>query len=727
MSADSAVAALEELPASLRPRMAEPPRPTLNPASPPPVACWQPGQRESWRSLLPAASWEEVAGTLGLSEAARCYVTEGTGDPAVASAGIERPHGPRIGVWRSKPWLDLLLGLGPAAIARLFGLGGGNWRATPEALRGFVAAHEFEVARIARSFPPSLVDELLAALVPIADVRIADLAARRHSQIGAGPASGAAALGWLLANAEHAAWALAATALTDGGGKAKAARLGLQELSARGHGAAVGAAARAFGVVPDALRVEPETAALPRFWNPARIAAPLLANGKQLPTEAVEVFVKLLASDDLAADEQLARLDPVLSRDSLERFGLDLFHAAIWRPKSRTTELWPKVLGRYGGDAVVEELAAKVTHEWEDDETMPKVSCEVLRRIGTPRAIAELARLAGRRRSQVGIDHVQDAAEASLASLALARAMHPRALVGDAIAPLGRGVSQPRTLSFGPRAFRVELDAQLSLALFDEEGARIAQLPRPRKSDDDEAVTRSKEQLQQLRDQLALVAPVVLAQLEDDLVHDRRWPRVQLEAWLAGDEVFRHVAKHLVWALWSDQGELLSPAFVEDGRLRPTTHDAARPDRVGLLHPADVSAEMLASLRETTAARGLQPPFAQVDREVYRPSPEETQAESVERFSGARLRLRRPLVRGWRQGPIDDDTAHIDWYQRRFECGVTAELLHSGIDCGDAPPSSLKLGGLRFRGTAGLLVLAEVPARCLSEAVRDAAELASGG
>ena len=726
MSSDSsvAVAAAEELPVALRPLQEEPARTSSSPPPPAPVAHWQPGERDAWRVLLPTAAWDEAAAVLGLSDAARGYVLEGIGDAAIAAAGIERPHGARIGTWRSKPWLDLLLGYGPAAISRLFGLGGGNWRATPEALRGFVATYELDVVGTVRAFPPSLVDDLLPALLPLADVRIAELAARRLLQLGATVGEGA--LGWLLEHAEHAAWALTSSALADDGGKAKAARLALHELAARGHRATVEAAARAFGVDPEALLVVRETKDLPSFWKPDRIASPILCNGKRLPAESLEMFVRLHASRDSRAAEQLDALLPAFTRESLEGFAMDVFGAAIWRPKSSTTELWPEVLGRYGGDAAVEVLAGKLRKEWDGDETLLETSCEVLRRIGTPRAIVGLAHLADKRRAHEGMNPAQDAAEEALASLARGRGATPRELVGDAIATLGRGVTQPRTLSFGPRSFRVELASDLSPMLFDEDGGRIEQLPRPRTSDDEAAVTLAKQELQQLRAKLTLVRPVALALLEDDLVDGRRWLRGQLEAWLRGDELFGHIARHLVWGMWSAAGERLSPAFVEDRVLRPLNAGGAAAERVGLLHPVELSDDVLSHLRQATIARGQQPPFAQLERQTFPPSPEELLSTSVERFTGARLRLRRPLLRGWRQGPIDDQTAHLYWIERRFECGVTAELVHSGIDCGDAPPSSVKVKSLRFRGATGLVALSQVPVRCVSEAIRDAQELASG-
>ncbi|MDQ3296633.1 MAG: DUF4132 domain-containing protein [Myxococcota bacterium] len=722
-------ASLEEVPAALRSVRDEAPPATANPPAPAPCAHWLPGQREAWHAELPAPAWDEAAATLGLSDAAKRYVLDGVGDAASAAAGIERPRGPRIGVWRSKPWLDLVLGYGPAAISRLFGIGGGSWRTTPEALRGFVAAHELEVARIVRAFPPSLVDDLLSALSPIADIRIAELAAHRLLQVGAGVKLGEAALGWLLANPEHAAWALTASALNEegGGGKAKAARLGLHELATRGHRAAIEEAAREFGVDPELLLVVRETKELPRFWQPDRIAGPVLVNGKRLPTASLEAFVRLHASRDVRAAEQLTELVPAFTRESLERFAMEIFDAAIWRPKSRTTELWPEVLGRYGGDAAVEALAGKLVSEWAEDETLLKTSCTVLQEIGTPRAILELAQLADKRRAHEGMNPAQDAAEAALTTMARDRGTTPRALVGKAVAAVGRGVTRTRTLSFGPRAFRAELDSRLSLVLVDDEGAHIEQLPRPRKSDDEAAVLVAKQQLQQLRAEVRFVGPVALALLEDDLVQGRQWRIETLETWLRVDEVFRHLARHLVWGLWSGADELVSPALIETDKLRPIDDRGLGADRVGLLHPVELTDDTLSRLREIAARAGLQPPFAQLAREVFRPSPEELQAGAVTRIAGARLRLRRPLLRGWRQGPVDEGSAHMYSIERRFDGGVTAELVHSGIDCGDAPPSSVKLEVLRFRGAAGLLALSEVPARCLSEAVRDASEIASGG
>src|SRR5687768_4612059 len=104
------------------------------------TTCWAPGEREAWRAQLPAADWNPIAEALGLAKEVTSYVL-GESDVEVT---IAPPTGAGIAAWRSQPWLDRVVGLGPGPVMRAVALCPRHWLATREALAGFVAAFEFD-------------------------------------------------------------------------------------------------------------------------------------------------------------------------------------------------------------------------------------------------------------------------------------------------------------------------------------------------------------------------------------------------------------------------------------------------------------------------------------------------------------------------------------------------------------------------------------------------------
>ena len=151
-------------------------------------------------------------------------------------------------------------------------------------------------------------------------------------------------------------------------------------------------------------------------------------------------------------------------------------------------------------------------------------------------------------------------------------------------------------------------------------------------------------------------------------------------------------------------------------------------------HPAESGESEVAAWRATLAARAVRQPFAQVDREIFRPVPEPAQADV--RFAGrivdhaqlrALLRGRRwavPALGAWDQG--DEATG---W--RTFDDGLRAELRYQAperVPTGERIQRA-RLVAVRFVRTdapsaspateATSIPVADVPRRVFSEALRD--------
>ena len=216
----------------------------------------------------------------------------------------------------------------------------------------------------------------------------------------------------------------------------------------------------------------------------------------------------------------------------------------------------------------------------------------------------------------------------------------------------------------------------------------------------------------------------------------RSWPEPVVRRRFLDHPISEVFARRLVWAV-DGPGSSLTVLFSGDGWSGADDLPVADVGSVGsirLWHPAESGGAEIAAWRATLAARAVRQPFAQVDREVFRPVPEPSQADV--RFAGrivdhaklrALLRERRwavPALGAWDQG--DEATG---W--RAFDDGLRAELRYQAperVPTGerivrarlvavrfvrsDAPPASPATDAIS-------VPVGEVPARVFSEALRD--------
>lgn len=241
-------------------------------------------------------------------------------------------------------------------------------------------------------------------------------------------------------------------------------------------------------------------------------------------------------------------------------------------------------------------------------------------------------------------------------------------------------------------------------------------------------VAEAKARTRALRDALG----VQRARMETLLREDREWP---LEAWQV--RYLEHglvgtLARRLVWRFADADGE--RAAVVHGGRLIDPLGEPLAPlqggVRVRLWHPAGAVPGEQEALRALLAQCAITQPFAQVEREVFRPDAGDMNAGAVGRFAGRRVRQHQLAAilrgRGWRYelrsaAWDSDDAPTLDL--RAWGLSAELDLAHDpgeptsdrsivlGVTCGD----------LRFTAVGTPRAAADVPLVAFSEVLRDVA------
>jgi len=227
--------------------------------------------------------------------------------------------------------------------------------------------------------------------------------------------------------------------------------------------------------------------------------------------------------------------------------------------------------------------------------------------------------------------------------------------------------------------------------------------------------------------------------LEERLGSTRSWLEPRWRARFADHPLARAFARRLLWALEGGGSEAVLVLPYRDGWIGvdelPIQH-VPESATLRLWHPAESTPGEVVEWRATLAARAVEQPFRQVDREVFHAEPEAGPPNADIRFAGRVLdhrRLRALLRgRGWAVpalGPWDQGDEATGWHA--FDDGIRAELRYQAPErvATDARIERARIVALRFvrtdapaaaPATVGVSVrVADVPARVFSEALRD--------
>ncbi|KVU25009.1 polymerase [Burkholderia ubonensis] len=517
---------------------------------------------------------------------------------------------------------------------------------------------------------------------------------------------------WLLKFPEHAASGLIAPALGKPGEARDCAGAALRLLQANGHEALLMdvAARYADDAVPQAVRAvldespldrfPTKRSKLPEFWQPRGWRRPVLKNGKALPDEALDHFGQMLT---FPTNEGIyGGIDVVkdaCTAESLADFAWDCFNA--WLDAGAPgKEGWAlTALGLFGNDDTARKLTPLIrTWPGESAHARATTGLDVLASIGSDVALMLLNGIA----QKVKFRALQDRAREKIDAIADARGLSSEELE-DRLAPdLGLDAQGTMLLDFGPRAFRVGFDETLKPYVRETgadgvPGARLADLPKPKKTDDPVKGREAVERFKLLKKDARTIASQQLARLEVAMCGRRRWAPDVFRAFLAEHPLVRHLVQRLVWGVYEvddggNFGGTLKACFrvAEDGTAATADDDVfTLPEggtiRIGVPHALEIEPADAAAFGQVFADYELLQPFAQLGRDVYRLTDDERKGLLLERWKGVKVPTGSVLGlvnKGWRRGEAQD--AGCIWYfTKPLGAGKVIELsLDPGIIVG---------------------------------------------
>ena len=560
----------------------------------------------------------------------------------------------------------------------------------------------------------------LAIALHFGAVELAPIAARAFARLKSLRALGRA---WLKRFPEHAACALIAPALGKPNEARDCAASSLRYLASIGHGALLDDVAGRYGR-PEVLpalhamlsespldRYPNKRPALPGFWKPSGWHRPELHDGKALPDAALDALGTMMAfptNEEVYAG--LYQVRDACTPQSLADFAWDCFSAWL-NGGAPSKENWALLtLGIFGNDDTARKLTPFI-RAWPGEAAHARAvtGLDVLASIGSDVALMLLNGIA----QKVKFKGLQDKAREKIAAIAEARGLSPEELE-DRLAPdLGLDDAGSLVLDFGPRAFKVGFDEALKPYVREWQdgraGARLPDLPKPKKTDDAALAAAAVERFKLLKKDARTIASQQVLRLEVAMCERRRWSPDVFAQFLAGHPLVRHLVRRLVWGVYAmpveTQGEgadaetrvasyggVMQACFrvAEDGEFTtadddPFTLPEGEQYRIGLPHALELPADQAAAFGQLLADYELLQPFPQLGRDTYALSDAERAAKELLRWKGVKVPTGKVMGLaniGWRRGPAQDGGG-IWTYDKRVDTARTIELtLDPGIIVG---------------------------------------------
>lgn len=389
----------------------------------------------------------------------------------------------------------------------------------------------------------------------------------------------------------------------------------------------------------DSLTILPARIPAPPAWLTPQLLPQIALPGRQsaLPRELVPTLITMCQLGD--ADAPYAGLETVAALcdpESLSRWAWAIFQQ-YRRMDYPSKDVWVlRLQGWLGDDDTVRSLSPLI-QAWPGESAHQRavVGLDVLSDIGTDVALMHLYRIS----QKVPFKALRAKAADKIEQIADGLELTPEQL-GDRLVPdFGLSPQGTATLDFGPRQFVVGFDESLKPYLTDAEGKPRKALPKPAAADDADLAAAATKAFSALKKDVRGAASDQIARLQRAMRYQRRFDAADFRAYFVSHPLVGVLVRRLVWGTY-ETAEPNSPLLqsfrvAEDNSLADAEDNPFELDEnavVGAVHPAQLSAELLAAWSELFADYELLQPFPQLSRPVYRLTDSEKSTNVLSRF-----------------------------------------------------------------------------------------------
>ncbi|QIK71322.1 DUF4132 domain-containing protein [Propioniciclava coleopterorum] len=386
------------------------------------------------------------------------------------------------------------------------------------------------------------------------------------------------------------------------------------------------AAAAAEAEAPVAAGALKIAKAVPSWADPASLP-PLIVDGVRLDAALTAAVLASAVNgannEDRAPRPLVAAVRERMRDQDRDALATPLLQAFLANGGKATERPWFVASGYLGADGFVQTLTPLV-REWpgQSQHQRAVLGLEVLAATGTDAALQAISGIANKSKFK----GVQKAAQEALAKLAALRGLTVEQLEDRVVPDAGLDERGTRTLSYGPRSFRVSLSPQGKAVVRDLDadgrptGKPRAALPAPNSKDDADLAAAAKADFALLRKQLTEVAKIQTARLEKAIVTGRTWSAAEHAELVVRHPVLNALIRPLVWQASVPGRPAVLVRVTEDQEYVTVDEEAHVPPAdavLSLAHPLTLSDETKSAWRAHLVDYDLIAPLEQLDRATF--------------------------------------------------------------------------------------------------------------
>jgi hypothetical protein len=432
---------------------------------------------------------------------------------------------------------------------------------------------------------------------------------------------------------------------------------------------------------------------------------PIFCDRYCLNDRQVEAVINALRQSELGNPHGLVTAIKTHANPAkLDIFAWKLFE--LWLGEGAPAkENWMMVaIGLLGSDISALKLAPLVKI-WpgESQHARAVLGLSCLRSIGSDTALMQINSIA----QKVKFKGIKQRAQECMESIATERNMS-RAELEDRIVPdCDLDEKGTRIFDFGARQFRFVLSADLKPMVKDNDNKVKSDLPKPNAKDDREKAEFAIAEWKLLKKQVGEVIKLQPARFEQAMITGRRWRVDEFEMLLVQHPLITHLAQRIVWSGYDIAGKSIATFRVTEDRTyadpQDETFQLTELDRIGIIHPFNLSSELLSTWGELMSDYEIISPFPQLGRPLYSLNAGEETALEITRFKDIEIPIV-ALVRtlenlGWEKGVLHDHgdySLHFKYFPAADITAVVGDYEAVFVDLGTYVAEVDKIDGCCF-------------------------------
>lgn len=373
---------------------------------------------------------------------------------------------------------------------------------------------------------------------------------------------------------------------------------------------------------------------------------------------------------------------------------------------------------------LVSDLADLATMRGQGDRVLANAAIAALGAIGTPDAIAALARLQGTLRDNGLRTNITRALEAASEAAGTSRSE----LLETTVVPSGLDPGGSRSFAFGDvvATLRLAPDAKVTVA-WTRQGQALRSAPADGGAEIRDGVAAVKGAVAELKK----LVGTERARLEALIAEDRTWsPSVWADRYLA-DPVTSVFARRLIWTVRAGEARWSARPVGDGASWETAVGERLEADDLATVqpwHPLRAEPDEVFAWRRRLEGEDVRQPFKQAFRELYLLTPaEEATGTYSNRFAGQVLEYEKLYAlfkgRGWSTTYLRPSEPYGRARRAFPDAGLQVELLHDLLESDSLVAQWCSTDQVRFvplgRRSADPVPLVDVPPMVFSEAMRD--------